>query len=272
MTRISGQPGSSHTGRRLGLAIAALALLLLAAGLAWYGVATRHDRRALALLRSAHAEERMGGAYLVATERAPRAARFVADHLATEADPRVRARYAWALGRTGQPGFAATVASVVLNDADSEARAAAGLALVRLDPARSSNTVTSSAAEIDVWDYFGISAVVLELGDARGVEGVLDVAAGGDAAQRQAASRLLYEHITPVLESIGRWPLTADVDAHATWPVELVREVAVRCRRRDLQTRLDEYRRHAGRAAAVQERVGKLYRARERLARLLFDA
>ncbi|MEW6251545.1 MAG: hypothetical protein AB1716_12930, partial [Planctomycetota bacterium] len=121
----------------------------------------------------------------------------------------------------------------------------------------------------DPWDQLGRAELRLALGDVRGAPALLHWAAHGEADVRLIACRALHDSVGPVLEAVGRWPLTAERPAAAPWPAELVAEVSKRCAGLDLQSLADGLRQQLARSAPVRRDLARITGARERIARLI---
>ncbi len=261
------QPGSA---RRRVTAMAATLIALLAAGwLVWLAAATRHDRRALALLDSPDPNDRRAAAAIVGAEHAPRALAVIRQQLAATEDPRVREGFVHALGQAGLPADFARIAPVALEDRHPYVRYIAWIAAARTDPARFRSWAADATPQGTPWDAIGRAAGWLELADTRGVADLLRWAAAGNAGQRTAACAVLYRGIGPLLESAGRWPVIVSEPRGGPWPPPQVALVARRCAEVELQRVADEVRPHRDLIEAVRHGTARVTRARERLARRL---
>lgn len=257
-------------------------VLIAAAFAGWAYLAGRADRAALLLLRSANPETRKMGAWLTAQEEAPRAVEHIDEALSrpfrdsasgpTEPDPTVRESFIYALGRSEDPRFFDTAASVLRDDPDPYVRQAAWLAAARLDPVRFRELASRAGPRNDPWDRIGFACAWLEIGDTRGVDELLHWAAAGTSEQKRVAAIALGRGVGPLLEAVGHWPLEATVQEGESWPPEFVEEIARRCAPLDLQVIADEQLPHKDRVAAIRRNVGRLYHTQERIADVLLGS
>ena len=256
---------------RRGVALG-IGAVLLTGLVTWPLVARRSDRAALALLRSPNPEQRQTGAGLAAREHTPEAWRAIAGALnsGTEADPAVRETLVYALGRSGEPAYFDTVATIVAHDLAPTVRQSAWVAAARLSPERCRALATRPPLATDAWDRLGRACAWLELGDPRDADELLHWATVGDPDLRRTACAALYRGVAPLLEAVGHWPLWARVHEGETWPPELVAEVRRRCAAFDLKTLSEDTRPHVMRAVSVRQNIGRLNAARDVLARVLF--
>jgi len=232
------------------------------------------DARLVRLLRAGSTEQRKQAAWRVAEERAGvEASLAIRPRLETgeEPDPDVREAYVYALGRVGAAGFAETVETLARTDESGYVRAAAWLALARIDADRFGRLVASQPMPEDPWDRIGVAQGWAEHGDYRGLDELLHWAEHGDHSQRVVAARALLNSVAPVLEAVGRWPLGADPKPDEPWPAELVAEAGRRARGLNLESLATEVRSRFEATRRVRRNVSRLTGARERLAQLLFS-
>jgi len=232
------------------------------------------DAGLVRLLNVGSTEQRKQAAWRVAEERTGvEASLAIRPRLETgdELDPDVREAYVYALGRVGAAGFADTVETVARTDESGYVRAAAWLALARIDADRFRQLFASQAAPEDPWDQIGLAQGWAEHGDYRGLDELLHWAEHGDHSQRVVAARALLNSVAPVLEAVGRWPLEADPQPGEPWPAELVAEVDRRARGLNLESLATEVRSRFEATKRVRRNVSRLTGARERLAQLLFS-
>lgn len=248
-------------------------LLLVSTGVAVeYWRVGRHDREALALLRSSQDETRKLGAWVVARQDAPAALQFIAQTLndRSETDAAVRESFVYALGRAGDARHSDSVAEVVRYDPDAYVRQAAWVAAARLDAARFRNLAAEITPRPDPWDQLGRACAWLEIGDLRGLETLLDAALADDEQQRRVAGMALYRGVAPLLEAAGHWPIQYVVHEGQPWPPDVVAEVRRRAAALDLDALASDTRRHVAKAALVRRNVWRLHHTRDRLAAYLF--
>lgn len=188
-----------------------------------------------------------------------------------ESDPDVREAYVYALGRSAATGYFSVIAGVVRGDPHPYVRQTAWLAAARLDAERFRALAAELPPGDDPWDRIGLAAAWVELGDPRGTPDLLRWAVEGDAQQRRTASLALYRGVAPLLEAVGRWPLSQPVVEGESWSPELVAEIARRCAGLDLAALAADTRPHVRRAALVRRNVSRLNAARARLTRLLWS-
>jgi HEAT repeat protein len=248
----------------LGLVIVTVAIIAT-----WNLITTRYDRRATRLLDSQDPADRRQGAWIAATESAPFALLTLPARLCDEPDAGVRAAYLYALGQQGDARDFALVMRYAAGDPDPHARFTAWVAAAHLDPDPFRDAAASAQPASHPWDAIGLARGWLVIGDVRGIPTLFDWAERGTPDQRREASRALYRHIAPLLESVGRWPIDAGVTAYDAWPPELVAEVRRRCAGLDLQAMTDDALPHLAASAETRRNAGKVLRARERIARLL---
>jgi len=250
-----------------------LAAVCLAAAAVWLGRAASAARWRAGIeraLRDPDPQVRKQGAWELIEHPDPSLLRsLTAGILGAERDPNVREAYVYTLGRVGDPQYFAAIESAIDLDPSGYVRAAAWLAAARLDP-HHFRTLAATRPAHSAWDRIGLLQAELYLGQMSGVGELLDWARRGDAAQRQVACRALFKWLRPLLEAVGRWPLEADVREGREWPTGLIAEIERRCAGLALQELADDARQHAATAARVQRNVGRLTRARDGLAGLLF--
>jgi len=232
------------------------------------------DAELVRLLSIGSTEQRKQAAWRVAEERAGvEASLAIRPRLETgeEPDPDVREAYVYALGRVGAAGFAETVETLARTDESGYVRAAAWLALARIDADRFRQLVAAQPTPDDPWDRIGVAQGWAEHGDYRGLDELLHWAVHGDHSQRVVAGRALYSSLAPVLEAVGRWPLDADPQPGEPWPAELLTQVAVRATGLELESLAREVWSRFEATKRVRRNVRRLTGARERLAQLLFS-
>jgi hypothetical protein len=232
------------------------------------------DAELVRLLNAGSTEQRKQAAWRVAEERAGvEASLAIRPRLETgeEPDPDVREAYVYVLGRVGAAGFTDTVETVARTDESGYVRAAAWLALARLDADCFRQLVALQAAPEDPWDQIGVAQGWAEHGDYRGLSELLHWAGQGDHSQRVVAGRALLNSVAPLLEAVGRWPLDAEVQPGEPWSPELISEVARRIQGLELESLAREVWKRFEATRHVRRNVARLTGARERLARLLFS-
>lgn len=247
--------------------------LAAGAALLYAGVGARiyaYPRR-VARLNSADPQQRKQAAWSVIERRDVRFETLLARKLlGGEPSADVRESYVYSLGRLNDPSLFPTIETLLNSESDGYVRAAAWLAAARSDAHRFANLAVASPVRGDDWDRIGQAQAWLALGDTRGVDVLLRVAAGGGEQLRYVASRALYRWVRPLLDVAGRWPLEARVGEGKIWPGELVAEVARRCGTLNLQAIADGISKHQRAAACVRRNQKRITDAREDLVGLLF--
>lgn len=192
-----------------------------------------------------------------------------------EPDPRVREALAYAVGRVGnEREHVAPLMKVLRRERDGYARQAMWLALARLDEDAFKQWADADAqgATQDPWDLVGIGNGRMQLGDFRDLPALLVFAADEEAPQRDIARQALLKEVRPVLEAIGRWPLSLDTDPQhvGNWSRAEVATLAARCAEVDLQPIADRVEKTRFEARRVLFSIGKILKARETLAGWLY--
>jgi hypothetical protein len=255
-------------------------LLALAAGvvcvagyLAFEWWRSSSDNMVLLLLHSADPAQRKLGAWLTAEKAVRRGAEFIARQLELDREPAadVRESYVYALGSCGRSEHFHVVATLLATDANGYTRQTAWQTLARLDPERFGTLAASCPPAEDPWDQLGLACAWLRIGDVRGVPTLFRWAHDGNADQRLVAGRGLSKGVAPLLEVVGRWPLSAAVREGQVWPADLVAEVERRCAGLDLQHIADQSRLHLEAAHRLQRDAHRLTSARDWIARVLFS-
>jgi hypothetical protein len=232
------------------------------------------DARLVRLLRVGSTEQRKQAAWRVAEERAGvEASLAIRPRLEAgeEPDPDVREAYVYALGRVGAAGFADTVEDLARTDDSGYVRAAAWLALARIDADYFRQSVAAQPAPEHPWDRIGVAQGWAEHGDYRGLDELLHWAGHGDHGQRVVAGRALLNRVAPLLKALGRWPLDAEVQPGEPWSPELAADVTHRIQDLELESLAREVWRRFEATRQIRRNVARLTGARERLARLLFS-
>lgn len=264
-------PTKSRAGGKLvGMMIVA-GFVLLAGATTTYVVQTRHDRAAVILLRSDDSEARQRGAWQAAHEDTPWAAHLLPSLLEKETVPAAREALVYALGRAGTAASFDALLDVARTDATPYVRHSAWLAAARVAPQQFATTADKLTPGPDAWDRIGWAQAWLEVGDARGVPDLLALL---DSAQRDhalGARGAVLRYVAPLLEMVGHWPLAAPSEAADEWTPAFVAELRARCAAVDLAELARALATDRTRLTRVQHDVGRLHRARERIARLLFD-
>ncbi|RMF82038.1 MAG: hypothetical protein D6744_06445, partial [Planctomycetota bacterium] len=252
------------------IAAGALIVVASATAVAWRpllsprtSVLWGRDVRILARLRSDSPAERKRAAWKAIDSDDPRLLDIVrAGALGGETDDDVREAFVYALGKRRNAGFFEDIASVIRNDPSGYVRAAAWLAAARSDPRRTQALAADPALPDSDWDRLGRAQGLLAAGDASRVGELLDWAQRGDASQRVVAARALYKWLRPALDSVGRWPLGADVREGEVWPAEFIDELRRRCAQLDLQAVIDDMRPHLAEIEHFRSQLRRVTSAR----------
>ena len=270
------------TARSVRLRALALALALVGGGYAawrlapWSPAVWRRQRLALrAQIESPQPQERKAAAWTAIELRDPFVEVLMVDGLyGREPSPDVREAYVYSLGRMGDPTHLNAVRFALQYDDSGYVRAAAWLSAARLLPAAFRALALTQANPDSTWDRLGVAQGFLTLGDPRGLDDLLALAAAPDAQQRWVASNALEKGLYPLLDAAGAWPLEADPQArvNGTWPLELTTEVRRRMARLDLAAIAGDTLERVDRLAPLRRSVGKINRARETIAATLFGA
>lgn len=256
--------------------VALLFAALLLPGLGWLGLlaVNRHEQSlTLRELRSAEEDARRRAAARVAEAPFPAALDAIADALVRRVhdDPDTREAFVHALGRAGARAHMAAVEATLDADPSGYVRAAAWLALARIDAQHMRTLLVSDRPRDDAWDRLGVAQARLCAGDVGDVDALLGLAETGEPGQREVASRALHKWLRPLLEAVGRWPAEADPAEGEAWSARLIHEVRQRCRELRLQEAADAVWPCVEAAHAVRLNVRKLTSARDRLASVLFE-
>jgi hypothetical protein len=187
-----------------------------------------------------------------------------------EPDIETREAFVHALGRAGRREHVAAVEFVIDGDESGYVRAAAWLALSRIDPEHVRTLLAADRPPADAWDRIAAAQARLLIGDTSQVEALLSAAEKGEPGPREVASRALHKGLRPLLEAVGRWPLDADPREGQIWPLELVAEARDRCNALPLRRISDETWPQIAAADRVRFNVRKLTNARDRIARVIF--
>lgn len=198
---------------------------------------------------------------------------FLVTHIAQaiygdETDAGVAAAFVTALGEIGDPQQLAAVRFATESHQPGEVRAAAWLALARLNPAEF-QTLAPASSEVDAWNALGIAQARLTLGDPSGVDVLLHNASGDDPARATIASHVLNEHLRPLLIAIGQWPLESS--APDAWTADLTTHVASRLAGLDLAALAADSRRTAAAAEPIRSTLERISNARDRIESWLTD-
>lgn len=260
------------------IAVGALAAVALLTAVAWRpllsprtSVLWGRDVRILARLRSDSPDERKRAAWKAIDSEDPRLLDIVrAGALGGETDDDVREAFVYALGKRRNAGFFADIEAVLRNDPSGYVRSAAWLAAARSDPHRTRKLAADSTLPNSDWDRLGQAQGLLAAGDTSRVEELLDWAQHGDSSQRVVAARALYKWLRPALDSVGRWPLDADVREGEVWPAEFIDELRRRCARLDLQAVMDDMRPHLAEIERFRSQLRRVTSARDRISHILF--
>ena len=265
---------AQNTRRRRGSLVGLAALIVLAA-VGWWLVPdllqARFRTRLTQQLHSAEPETRKQAAWAVADRDDQYGTDLlVSALLADEPDEAVREAYVYALGRAGDPSALAAIENVIDRDPSGYVRAAAWLAIARLDPQHFATLACTTSAPEQPWNQIGLAQGALEIGDVSRVDTLLHWAEAGTHTQRIVASRALYKRLRPLLDTAGRWPLDADVAEGEPWTAELIEQVRTRVAQFDIQAIANDSRPHEQVAEQVRRTVARITRARDRLAGALF--
>ncbi len=271
----NGQP--SHIVRRVlgGTVLLALAMVLLRGGLGvWDNAPGRVALRVERLLADRDAAQRKEGAWLAAGAGAREVTqRLCAGVGGGEAEPDVREAYAYALGRIGAPQTSTSLRTAAERDESGYVRQAAWLALARVDAHEFQRASSVERAEGgDAWDNIGIAEGGFELGDYSGFAGLMQSATAGTDWQRDVARHAIRRWIGPLLDTVGQWPIDADACDASEWSAATLKEIADRAARVDLSAIAAENRPHFEKSRRVQAYRGKLAKASQRIARVLFPS
>lgn len=190
--------------------------------------------------------------------------------LGDEPDPDVRESFAYALGRIGNKRNMSALETACDSDSAGIVRAAAWLAIARIDADHFRTLAASAGPARSRWDAIGIAQGYLQVGDTRGVAELLAAATDGDHSQRIVAARALDRGLVPLMDSVGAWPIEAELVEGEYWPAELLAAVWARIDGLRLQRISDDLRQHRGQMARLRGNFGRILAARERIARFLF--
>lgn len=259
---------------RIVVIISAAILLTLLGWLGFVLIERQNQSRILIELQSADAESRRRAAARVVDAPFPAALDVIADALVRRKheDADTRESFVHALGRVGGRAHMAAVEALIDSDPSGFVRAAAWLALARIDAEHMRTMRGADRVRSDPWDRLGVAQARLAVGDVSEAEVLMALVETGEPGQRQVASRALHKWLRPLLEAAGRWPLDADPAEGETWPRELVHRVRQECRELRLQELADAVWPRVAAAHAVHLNVKRITSARNRLARVLFDA
>lgn len=231
----------------------------------------REARRVGALLASDDPNDRCRAAWRVADEDDEDLAVLLLQRLeASEPAPRAREALAYAVGRAGDDELAPRLADVLRRERDGFPRQAMWLALARLDETLFREMVAELHDGNDRWDALGIAYGRLELGDFSDAPVLLRLAREGGGAQQNVARHALQRRVRPILEAVGQWPAELNDQPPADWTAAQVAELTQRCQGVALQPIADRALAQLRSAAYVRFNIGKLLKARERLASWLF--
>lgn len=189
-----------------------------------------------------------------------------------EPDPGVRAAAVEALGQTRSARFFEVVEFAVDLDDNGPVRAAAWLAAARLDPERFSTLLRQHADRTDAWDQVGRAQARLFLGDVSELDELFAHAQAADAELHRCAGQALQRWLRPVLDAVGRWPLTAAPPDGEAWPPALIAELRERCGEINLARAAMETREVLARSTLAHRMERRLANRRERMAQLLFHS
>lgn len=270
--------------RRTWVTLGSLALVALLAyiGIFWLRPRVRHEyiRAKLAeQLASSDSAERIEAAWRFVDAPEPDIETRIAGGLmGDEKDPEVREAFAGALGRFGQvpeisttrrAALIAPLRHVIDLDPSGEVRAAAWLAVARIDRAAFDAIRDEKGAAADPWDQIGQAQARLQLNDMSGVLTLLHFAGHGETAERVIASKAVFKNLRPLLDSVGRWPIEATQREGEAYPAALADEIARRCQGLDLAMISRDIAQHSLEAERIKRTIRRLTGGRERIARFI---
>ncbi|MCC6359137.1 MAG: HEAT repeat domain-containing protein [Phycisphaerales bacterium] len=258
------------------LTILAVSVSLLGAlTLLWFLVLSPRVRgeifraRVQAKLESADPAVRRDAAESIAGRADPFLVTRIAQALyGEEHDPGVAAAFVRALGEIGDPQQLPAVRFATEPHQPGEVRAAAWVALARIDRGEFDRQV-SALAEGDAWSSLGIAHARLSLGDPYGVETLLRAAESEDPAQAAIACDALNRHLRPILVGIGQWPLRTPPSE--AWPRRLTPAVAKRVAGIDLDPLFRGAERAKGAVEPILSTLKRILNARNRIENWLTD-
>lgn len=246
------------------------ALLVLASHNAWIAPAIRIRN----FLESDDSQQRKKGAWLAADSENHAMEDLIASRLRDniEHDPDVRETFVYSLGRNADSRHFETILHELENDPEGYVRQAAWLAAARIDPVRTGTLVDNPGLCRDDWDRLGIAQVRLQLNQASGFTDLFRFAVDSDRSMQSVAARALVKSLQPVLDAVGRWPVTMPATPADEWSPEVFGELKRRCDSVDLQFALADTMLHAERSMQVRRNEKKITVARDRIAKVLFPA
>jgi hypothetical protein len=251
----------------IGLTVALAAATPLTRGLVFW----RERARVVNGLASADPAERKRAAWVVADEKQAALAYAVARRLEREADADVRESLVYALGMCRRAEHFAPVQNLATGDPSGYVRAAAWLAMARIDPGRTVSMAREAVLRADEWDRLGAAQALLEAGRQDAVDELLRIAALGEEGQRLVACRALMRGVSPLLEACGRLPLETPLLTNSPWPPDFVGEYGSRCRALNLQSIAEDTRLRLIASAPERREILRITNARNRIAAFLLS-
>ncbi len=137
--------------------------------------------------------------------------RMTAGLLGGESDPDVRAAFAYTLGRAGDRSAVGALEQVLDTDPAGLVRCEAWLAIARIDPAHCRTLLAAAAAPRDAWDRLSQVQAAVACGQTDSIRDLIDLAEGGRHEQRVVAGRAIVRQMLPLLDLVGRWPLSVSL-------------------------------------------------------------
>ncbi len=264
----------THRRHPVSTALLTGAIVLLAVWLLWGTIrGARGARRAhlVAGLNATSVAQRQRAAWAVIEHPDPLLIAELEQRVfGNEREPDAREACVYALGCIAAPSSLPALTHAAQLDEHGGVRAAAWLALARLDATQFQQLAQSAPTDGDPWERLGIAQGRLWLFDPTGIDALLDAVAHGDHAQRMIATRALRRSVAPLLDAVGRCPANLLGPSDAPLNADLVAHLRERCAEQDLQPIAAALQRLEPSTRALRREVGRLARARGHAAELLF--
>lgn len=223
-------------------------------------------------LDSPDAEERIRTAWSLAENPDPfLIAKLAQKIVGDEPDAGACEAFVYTLGRIANPMHLGAVRFATEAHQPGPVRAAAWLALARIDKPEFKHLAQAGGNVGDDWDAIGLAQGWLVCGDFRGVPILLRFATDDNEDKRYACSQSLWKHIRPLMDAAGKWPIEPAVVEGQPWPIELSREVSKRATAIDLEAIRADTRPHLQATESLRQTVRRLTAGRERVVRWLYS-